>query len=565
MRRRAALSAAIALVASAALLAGCAGIPDSGPVLSGGRLSQLSAPLDLDFNPSPPAKDASQLDLLHGFIDAASSPRNSYSIAREYLTPRLASTWDPDASVTVDQGTGRVYRATSASTWTLQVTPQAVVDAVGDYHQVVSKAPVTLAFAFEKVDGQWRLSTAPNGIVLDASTFNSVFSPQDLSFFSPDYQYLVPDQRWFPARASTATRIVKALLAGPSPWLQGAVVSAFPKGTQLRVGAVTTTGSQAQVDLTSEAGQAGALTLQRMKLQLTQSLGTLVSSVQISIEGSPQQIAALSSSNMPSTNQTVDSHPLISRGGTIGFLTGSSVSAVPGISDKLATLHPSELALSANRQSAAALTSSGVYLARAGSSDAAVKVDGRPGLIAPSIDNDGFLWSVPASDPSAVEAAGSDGVPKPVKTSWPAATRITSLAVSRDGTRLIAVLQSGDEWSVVAAGITRDSNGVPVSVGQPYTLSVGSGTPSAVAWVDNLNIVTLSSGPDGGSYVAQQQIGGTLTSQAGPVGAVQISGAGGVADYLVLTATGSLEAPTGAGWQTQAEKVDVLGVQMGMP
>jgi hypothetical protein len=565
MTKRRRFAAAVAVLVAAAVLAGCAGIPDSGPVRAGGRISQVTEPLDLDFNPSPPAKDASQLDLLHGFIDAASSPRNSYSIAREFLTPRLAATWDPDASVTVDQGTGRVYQETSTISWTLAVTPQAVVDSSGDYHQVTSKSPVTLAYSFQKIAGQWRISVAPDGIVLDASTFNSVFSPQDLYFYSPDYQYLVPDQRWFPARASTATRIVKALLTGPSPWLQGAVISAFPKGTQLRVGAVTTTGDQAQVDLTSDAAQAGALTLERMQLQLSQSLGTLVSSVQISIEGTTQSIRALSAANMPSTTQTIDSHPLVSRGGNVGFLTGSTLSAIPGISDKLDPLHPTSVVLSSNRQTAAALTASGVFVARASTTDAPTKADGRPGLIAPSLDNYGYAWTVPADDPSSLTVMGVDGTSRPVKTNWPSATQIASLAVSRDGTRLIAILMSGDEWTVVAAGITRDSSNVPISVGQPFVLSMGSGTPISTAWIDNLEIVTLSAEPNGQTSVAQQQIGGTLNTSVGPLDGAEIAGAGGVAEYLVRTSAGSLQAPTGAGWQVQADKIDVLGTQMGTP
>jgi hypothetical protein len=564
MRLHRLVAAVIALVAAAAVLAGCAAIPDSGAVLAGGRISQVSEPLDLDFNPSPPAHDASQLDLLHGFIDAASSPRNSYSIAREFLTPRLAATWDPDSSVTVDQGTGRVYTETSGTTWKLSVTPVAVVDASGDYRQAASVSPVSLGFSFQKVAGQWRLSVAPNGIVLDSSTFDSVFAAQDLYFFSPDYQYLVPDQRWFPARASTATRIVKALLDGPSPWLAGAVSTAFPKGTALRVGAVTTTGDQAQVDLTSEAGQASMLTQQRMKLQLAQSLSTLVSNVQISIEGTPQSIGDLSGASMPSTNQTADTRALVSRDGSVGFLSGSSVAGIPGISDKLNPLHPTSVVLSASRQAAAALTPAGVYVVRTGSAPA-VRVDSRPGLIAPSLDNDGYVWSVPQDDPSALMVTGSDGTPHAVKTNWPSASQIVSLQVSRDGTRLLAILLSGDQWSVVAAGIVRDAQATPISVNEPFALSQGSGTPISVAWVDNLNVVTLSTGSGGRTSVGQQQIGGTLTSSAGPADGATIAGAGGVVDYVVLTSDGVLEAPTGAGWQAQADKVALLGTQMGTP
>ena len=81
-----------------------------------------------------------------------------------------------------------------------------------------------------KVGGQWRISELPNGIVLSRDNFENSFSEYPLYFFDPDFRYLVPDVRWFPNCSGTvADRIVNALLAGPSNWLQGGVVTtAFP-------------------------------------------------------------------------------------------------------------------------------------------------------------------------------------------------------------------------------------------------------------------------------------------------------------------------------------------------
>lgn len=566
MRTHNRLAAALATLGVVVVLAlgGCASIPNSGPVKQGGAIAQGNQPLDLDFNPSPPSKGASQDDLLHGFIDAASSPRNGYAIAREYLTPRLASRWNPDASVTVDQGTGRSFVETAASTWQVGVTPQATVDNIGGYHQATSSAVVSLRYQFEKVGSEWRISLAPNGIVLDSSTFNSVFGPQNLYFFSPNFQYLVPDQRWFPARASTATRITKALLAGPSKWLGGAVVSAFPTGTQLRVDAVTTSNNQAQLDLTAEAGQADTLALERMKYQLTESLSTQVSSVQLSIEGTAQSINALPDADTPSMNQPVDSHPLVYRDSAFGLLTGSTVSQIPGISAKVAPLHPTAASLTANRESAAVLNTAGVYAVRA-DSDAATLVDDRPGLISPAIDNYGYIWTVPANAPGDLRVTGADGQPRDVKTNWPVATQISSLEVSRDGTRVIALIRTGDDWALVAAGIDRSTDEAPTGLAAPLVLSLDTKSPVSATWVDSLTVAVLGQGENGATSVDEQQIGGTLTTVAGPVAGESIVGSGGVVTYLVLTSTGSLQAPAGAGWQAQSEKVVLIGTQMGLP
>jgi hypothetical protein len=564
-----AIGAAVAL-----LLSGCANIPESGQVRQGAPITKANEPLDLDFNPLPPARGATQDDILHGFIDAASSPKSGYAIARKFLTPSLAPRWNPDANVTVDQGTGRSYGQVATNTWQLSVVPVATVDASGGYQKAASAAtPVTLRFQFVQVKGEWRISAAPDGVVIDASTFSAVFSTQTLYFYSPGFTYLVPDQRWFPSRVTTAaTRAVKALLAGPSKWLaQGAVVSAFPAGTQLTVDAVTTSGGQqAQVDLSSEATQADVVRLERMKLQLQESLGPLAQSVQISIDGAPQTIGDLTGSGAPIANPAVLSQPLVYRGGTFGFLSGSTITSVPGISDRIASLQPptgtvTAAALTADHSAATVLTPSGVYAVRS-AAQAPVLVDNRPGLIAPAIDNNGYVWSVPTGSPNAVRVTGADGQQGSVKTSWTSATQIVSLAVSRDGTRLVAILRTGSDVSFVAAGIVRGENGAPTAVTEPLTLSVDpTSTPVSAAWTDELTVTVLGTAANGETTVGQQQLGGQFAATSGPTNGVSVAGASGVSSYLVLASDGTLQAPSGTAWQARAEKIGALGVQMGQP
>ena len=64
----------------------------------------------------------------------------------------------------------------------------------------------------------------------------------------------MPDLRWFAgSRAGLATAMVRALLAGPAPYLRGAVTSGAPGMTTLGVDAVPTSGGTAQIDLSSSA------------------------------------------------------------------------------------------------------------------------------------------------------------------------------------------------------------------------------------------------------------------------------------------------------------------------
>jgi hypothetical protein len=333
---------------------------------------------------------------------------------------------------------------------------------------------------------------------------------------------------------------------------------------------VTTSGGQAQVDLSSEATQADTLRLERMKLQLQASLGPLAQSVQISIDGAEQTIGDLTGSSAPIANPAVESQPLVYRNGAFGFLSGSTVTSVAGISDKVTSLESptgtvTAAALEADRSAAAVLTPSGVYAVRA-TVAAPVLIDNRPGLIAPVIDNNGYVWSVPAGSPNAVRVTGADGQQATVKTSWTSATQIVSLAMSRDGTRLVAILRTGNDVSLVATGILRGENGVPTALTDPLALSVDpTSTPVSVAWIDELTVAVLGSAANGETTVGQQQLGGQFSATSGPANGVSIGGAGGVSSYLVLTSDGMLQAPSGTGWQVRAEKVGALGTQMGQP
>lgn len=557
-----ALAAAV-VVALALVLSACASIPDGGPVRQGGPVAQVDDPLDLDFNPSKPEKGASQQRIVQGFIDAASSPKNNFQIAREYLTSAMAASWNPDDSVTVDDGRNRTYDH-DGDQWSVEVNPVASVDSVGAYHPATTRAPIGLRYELVKQDNEWRISVAPNGVVIDDPTFRAVYTQQTLYFYSPDFAFLVPDARWFPARVATsATRVASAVLAGPAKWMVGAVTSAFPEGTQLAVPSVTTAGGIAQVDLSSEAGRADTVQLQRMQLQLEQSLGSLAQSVQISIEGNAEQIAPLSSGAAPQQDPSVDSHPIVYRGDSFGLLSGSSVASLSGLGDRVVALQPTAVALDAARDQAAVLSAGGAYLVRR--SGDTVRVDARPGLIAPTIDNSGWVLSVPAGSPAALQATGANGESHPVATDWAGAVGIRSIAVSRDGTRIVALLQTSTGYALVAAGIVRGPAGLPTALTQPVELGVGSGTPLSVAWTGELSVALLTSTNGDATSILEQTIGGEQTVTTGPGGGRTIVGADGLARYLVLTADGTLQAPTGTGWQAQTDKVGALAVQLGQP
>ena len=548
------------LLALALLLAGCSGIPRDGGVRAGQAVQPGDTPAPV-FLPSRPQKDASQEGILRGFIDAATSPENDYEIAREFLAPSYSGAWSPESGVTVDDGVGRSVVVADERTMVFTVTPVAEVDEIGEYQEVESSAPVPLRYQFVQVGGQWRISAAPNGTVIDQNTFRDVFTAQALYFFDPDFSFLVPDLRWFPRGAATLTKIVNGMLAGPSPWLAGSVVTAFPAGTKLTADAVQVIARDAKVDLNSEALNADRVTLQRMRVQLRNSLPTGLS-VTITINQNSQDIGDLGG-NAPTVNPRVDARALLLRDGEFGFLaaTGKNTTPIPGLSDRIVALNPSAVTLSPGQTVAAALTGSGVYGVRVG--DDPKLLDPRQGLIAPAVDNHGYVWSVPAARPGELFVYSPSGDATAVPAPWPEASSIASLRVSRDGTRLIALLRAGTDTRFVVVSIKREKN-VPVALGDEVQLDSEVGEPIDATWIDELTVAYLTVIPGGEERIVAQQIGGVSSILESAPDSVAIVGSNSLRDLRALTASGALLVQRGLGWQQRIDGVTLLATQQGI-
>jgi len=249
MRRRLA-AASVALMAL--LLAGCAAIPSSGPVQQGDPVPADSS-VDLDIVVEGPTAGATQEQILEGFLNAAQSPRNNYQVAREYLTPTFADEWQADAGATIDVLDDREVEVVDDTAIRVDATPAASLRDNGQYEEPESRTPIPLDYRFEQVDGEWRISLAPTGILIDQVSFAQVFREYTLYFFDPTHRYLVPDVRWYAGRDSAQTSIVQALLAGPAEWLAPGVVSAFPEGVRLDPASVPVAGREASVNLSGAA------------------------------------------------------------------------------------------------------------------------------------------------------------------------------------------------------------------------------------------------------------------------------------------------------------------------
>jgi hypothetical protein len=557
VRRRRGLVAAT-LVALALALSACTGFPLSGSVNAGLAPGDVVPP-EIGFLPDKPQPGASAEQIVDGFIRAGSGPDNNFATARLYLAPKIRDTWNPDAGVTVDVLADRKTAVQSEGRISLTLTTQATVDADGAY-ATSDGGSTTLPFTLAKVSGQWRITSAPDGIVLDADQFPSVYHSYSVMYFDPTWHYLVPDLRWFPS-TNLSTRIVKALVSGkPSPWLLQSVVSAFPANVTLDHASVPVVAGTAQVELAGAVLSLEPATLDRMQTQLEASLQSAgISDVAMSYGGT-----SITASAVSTTSTRIDARALVVTDKGLGFLNGADLEPISGLSDAVMAASPAAVQVAANQSFAAVRSATGAVV-RAQDDKRVVPVDARAGLIDPTLDPQGYIWSVPANAPSALTARAANGQPVTVAVgaTWAGASHITAMSLSRDGTRLAALVTSGGQSVAWVAGVVRNADGVPQSLGEAYPLAQLPGAPTAVSWLDDSTVGIIAA--DGSNLVEiEQPIGGPPSETNAPDDAVTVAGST-LTTIRVLTRDGALFNKRGSNWEQAASSIRILAVQQGSP
>lgn len=542
------------------VLAACSGLPTGGKVNYGLSTSDASDPEDVSFLlPDSPQPGASPEQIVEGFIRAGSGPgaRARWDRAREFLTPEFAEVWKPAAGVTVDVFEDRVYSQPAEGVVSLALTATAFVDDKGTYER--AEVPGReLPFELEQVDGEWRISFAIDGVVLDRDEFPRVFHNYSLMYFDPSWQYLVPDARWFPT-TDAAGRIADELINGtPSALLAESVKTAVPEGVAM-VAAVRRPGSAYDVDLSEAALSVDPATLDRIYTQLQASLATAgVTEVDLTVQSAPipAEPVAVRSTRIPGA-------PLVLTEAGFGFLAGDELNRIR-LSTIVEELSPAAVQVGSGHTLAAARLQGG-EVARLADDGTYVVLDTRPGLVDPTIDPFGIVWSVPRGEVAAVRVfLPGETTPIEVADAFSGATAVHAMSVSRDGTRLAALVTAGGRSALWVAGVVRDEEQVPVRLGAPLQLGEVDGAARGLAWLDDLSIGVLS-GDQEKSTVLEQVVGGTSTTRSAPAGMVSIAGGTTLSSVRLRAEDGTLSVKRGASWQTTASGILVLATQQGQP
>jgi hypothetical protein len=257
----------------------------------------------------------------------------------------------------------------------------------------------------------------------------------------------------------------------------------------------------------------------------------------------------------------VDARLLLRTEAGFGFIGPTGVEQLGLLSARILELSATAVTLASSGTLAAVLNAEGVWSARRGDSPVTL-MDARPGLIRPSVDGYGFIWTATSNGADGIQATELNGISHIVEAALAEDDRVVSIAVSRDSARLLLLVDGSSGPRLIVAAILRDpATNVPARLGQFEQLTVAAGVPIDAAWVDEVRVAALFADSEG--VIAQMvEVGGRTRSLGRPAGAIQIVGGnGGVEGLRVLTAEGVVLEPRGSGWQSTGTRALFLGTQ----
>lgn len=472
---------------TALLVTGCATIPQYSDVKYG---TDVKAGLTNDYlyySPSEPTDGMTREEILSGFLNAATGPQNDYAVARQYLSTALRSEWNPTQEVLIQQGAAK-SSFLFQNIATVEVGVQASVDSLGHYSRLPEGTKRVLDYAFVKQNGQWRISAAPNVTVLLRPVFDVIFRNYSVYFWNTNRTQLIPDLRWFPARASTATRLVTALLQGPSQWLEN-TSNAAPKDTELAIDSVTVVNSVAQVNLTEAFLTAGPKQRQYFREQLRATLTQLsqVTDVQILVQNSPQDISVLS---VPTTTQDA-ANPFVMSQFALSQLDSPNQVNVGKAKRYLQQLKATDFALSASNSLLAVKHAGGVSLVSLlGVGEDAVVVDARANQLSPQFDRNSSLWTATKQGADGFKVTSLTGSTTVVP-SWLKGLQLRDFAISPEGDRLVLLAGGEAGYTSYVVAIKRNPKGAVTALGAPISLPWHTGNPVSISWGTATQVLVL--------------------------------------------------------------------------
>ncbi|WP_416956513.1 GerMN domain-containing protein [Nocardioides sp. T5] len=475
---RALRTASAVLVAS--LLAGCVQMPTSGPVEESEGTGVTEDVPGISFDPRPPQTGQATSEIVDGFFEAMTATPVSARVARQFLSREAAEAWVPEQQIITYSELGDVTAGTSVR---VPLTDVNLYDARGAWQR--TRAGATMSIGLVKEDGEWRIDEVPDALIVPESWFDDWYERASLYYFDPTTEVLVPEPVFVPRGEQFASSLVRGLLTTTSADLQDVARSYFPPGTTHGLSVPIVSGV-AEVSLSGDPDAVDELTTERMLAQLVWTLRQepRIGAVQLSIggrtivgpSGSPQVSLQLGSAYDPNGVPASTDLYALDRGRVVAGQLGELAPTLGPLGQEDSAVDLRSIGVNLAGARVAGVTAAGTELVlaptEAATGEVATVVVGAVDLAAPHWDYRDRIWVLDRNGGRARVIQVVDGEAGEVEVPGLTGRRLSELIVSRDGSRLVAVLRRGSTDQVVAVRIRHDAAGAVIGFTRPQPLSL---------------------------------------------------------------------------------------------
>ncbi len=517
MRRR---SARLGLILGAVLLLpACIQMPSEGPVTEVDSDSVTPSTPGIYFDPKPPQAGESATEIVTHFLEAMKATPVKTSVARQFLTPDAQRRWAPDSAVItyaeLGDPVGDGVEVMSAMTGLEEY------DARGAWQR--SRLRKTMRFGLTSDRGEWRIDQLPDALIVPESWFEDQYRRVSLYFFDPTVRILVPEPAFVPDGEQQASSLVRGLLNDPTP--DPRLIRTFlPPGFTSRLGAVPITpAGVAEVTLVGDPDVLDEATIQRIVTQLvwTMRQDTRIRAVRLSIGEEELSLPGGVTQIALDVGSEFDPNGAQSSGDLFGLVEGKLVRG--SIGSLLATPGPMgaerlgvrSIGVSLRGERVAGVSGDGTALlvAPVDSEGSAVQVvSGARDLLPPAWDFADRIWLADRARGGSRISVVTGESRRALEVPGMSGRDVRHLLVSRDGSRLVAVIRTAKGDRIVASRILHDDAGGVLRATQAQLLDFGpentTGVIRDIAWRSPTAISVLTDITDDLSEVATISVDG---------------------------------------------------------
>ncbi|QSR30041.1 hypothetical protein CFI00_05840 [Nocardioides sp. S5] len=491
------------LAAALALLSGCVQMPTDGPVVE----PQVSDAADdvpgISFDPRPPQAGDSAADIVAGFLEAMKATPISPTVASQFLSEEAADSWVPEQQIITYAELGTAVGETSVRIPLSEVNRY---DDRGAWQRTQDQSVLGLGLALE--DGEWRIDEVPNALIVPESWFDDSYQRVSLYFFDPTAQVLVPEPVFVPSGEQFASSLVRGLAARPDDATPDVVQTFFPSGSAEGLAVPISSAGIATVALTGDPDAVDDETAQRMLAQLVWTLRQepRIRAVELSIGGRALGGPGGSTQVNLDVGSAYDPNGVRPSGELFaldrGLLVSGAIGAFEPTAGPLGTadLGVRSIGVDLTGARVAGVTDDGADLLVApvqAAGEPTRPVVGAVDLAAPGWDHRDRIWLLDRGAGRARVILVVDGSARVVDVPGITGRSARSLLVSRDGSRLVAVVRGPRADRVVSTRVRQDAAGVvlgftPVRTlprpteSSPRIRDIGWRSPTAVSVLSDI-------------------------------------------------------------------------------